>query len=226
MFDTDILDDLFKGQSPNASPDLEADEIILIADRSGSMRSIQQDAEGGINNFIEEQQAEGMGNANLTFVEFDDRVNAVCKQTDIKDAKSYTLKPRGMTALYDAIGMTLANADEVETTGAKIVVICTDGRENSSQEWTQSMVFDRITELKEAGWDFLYLAANQDALQAGTSIGISAGETVGYAADAIGTQSAYLVANDYTRNLRSGMSKEATLDFMEKQVEETEGVEK
>ena len=40
----DILDDLFKDVPKNASPDKEADEIILIADRSGSMYSIREDA--------------------------------------------------------------------------------------------------------------------------------------------------------------------------------------
>ena len=87
----DILDDLFKDTPTNASPDREADEIILIVDRSGSMFSIQQDAQGGINSFISEQQKEG--NANLTMVEFDDVLDAVYKQTDIKEATEYTLDP-------------------------------------------------------------------------------------------------------------------------------------
>ncbi len=220
----DILDDLFKDTPKNASPDLEADEIILIVDRSGSMYSIVLDAQGGINTFIEEQKKEG--NANLTMVEFDDVTNALYKQTDIKEATEYTLEPRGSTALYDAIGATLANADAVKTTGKKIVVIVTDGGENASTEWTQTSVFERIESLKEAGWDFLFLAANQDAMAVGMSLGMEAGETVAFAADGVGTQSAYAVASSYTANLRGGMSKGATMDALDADITNLAGLSK
>ena len=212
----EMLDDLFKDQS-NASENVEADEIILIADRSGSMFSIQTDAQGGINSFIKEQQKQG--NANLTLIEFDDNIDAVYKQTDIKDVQDYILSPRGATALYDAIGVTLANADNVTTTGKKIVVIVTDGGENASREWTQKAVFDRIDSLKEKGWDFLFLAANQDAMQIGTSLGMDAGETLNFASTSEGASAAYAVATSYTSNLRGGWSKSAAMDQIDEDIQ-------
>jgi hypothetical protein len=212
----EMLDDLFKDQQLNASRDLGADEIILIVDRSGSMSSIREDAQGGINTFIKEQQKEG--NANLTLVEFDQQIDAVYKQTDIKNVNDYELMPRGGTALYDAIGATLANADSVATTGKKIVVIVTDGGENSSREWTQEAIFDRIDSLKENDWDFLFLAANQDAMATGVSLGMAAGETVAFAASGQGMQAGYAAAVNYTSNLRSGMSKGATLDALDLEI--------
>lgn len=220
----DILDDLFKETSPVASRDLEADEIILIVDRSGSMFSIKEDAQGGINTFITEQRNEG--NANLTLVEFDDSIDAVYKQTDIKNVSDYELLPRGSTALYDAIGATLANAESIKTTGKKIVVIVTDGGENASNDWTKETVFERIDSLKEAEWDFLFLAANQDAMATGMSLGISAGETVTFDADSVGTQSAYAVASSYTANLRGGMSKQATMDALDLDITNLSGLSK
>jgi hypothetical protein len=220
----EMLDDLFKDQSPSASPDKEADEIILIADRSGSMTSIRADAEGGINEFIREQKKEG--NANFTLVEFDDSIDAVHKQTDIKNVADYELLPRGMTALYDAIGATLANADKITTTGKKICVIVTDGGENSSREWSQKAIFDRIDSLKENGWDFLFLAANQDAMGVGMSLGIEAGETVTFAADAVGASSAYAATTNYVSNLRGGMSKSMTMDMLNADIANMEGLGK
>ena len=221
----DMLDDLFKDLPKNASPDRDADEIILIADRSGSMWSIQEDAEGGINSFIADQKKEG--NANLTFIEFDDTITPVYKQTDINEATEYKLQPRNSTALYDAIGATLANADEIKTTGKKIVVIVTDGGENSSREWTQAAVFKRIDGLKENGWDFLFLAANQDAMGVGMSLGISAGETVNFAASSQGAQEAYGAAATYTSNLRSrSFSKEAVIDMLDREIEQSETLSK
>ena len=221
----EILDDLFKGTAKNASPDRDADEIILIADRSGSMSNIREDAQGGINAFIEEQKKEG--NANLTFIEFDREITPVCTQTDINEAVEYELRPRGSTALYDAIGSTLANADSITTTGKKIVVIVTDGGENASEEWTQQMVFERIESLKENDWDFLFLAANQDAMSVGRGLGVSAGETVNFAASAVGAAGAYDIASTYTTNLRSReFSKEMVLDMLEDDIDKTEGVSK
>jgi hypothetical protein len=208
----EILDDLFKDQSPTAAASLEADEIILIVDRSGSMHSIREDAQGGINEFVRDQKKEGI--ANLTLVEFDGQIDAVYKQTDIKNVADYELLPRGSTALYDAIGFTLANADGIKTTGKKICVIVTDGGENSSREWSQTNVFERIDSLKEAGWDFLFLAANQDAMNVGMNLGVEQGETVMFAASAQGVGAAYDVASTYTANLRGGMSKGATIDAL------------
>jgi len=220
----DILDDLFKNPSPTASHNLEADEIILIVDRSGSMASIQEDAQGGINSFISEQQKEG--NANLTMIEFDSKIDPIYKQTDIKDAKEYELIPRGSTALYDAVGATLANANGVKTTGKKIVVIVTDGGENSSREWTQDTVFERIESLKENDWDFLFLAANQDAMKTGMGLGIEAGETVTFDYSGEGVQAGYAAASTYTTNLRGGLSKSATMDALELEIEDSEVLSK
>lgn len=218
------LEDLFNGTSVAASSNTEADEIILIADRSGSMHSIQEDAQGGINTFIADQKKEG--SANLTFVEFDNEIDVVYNQTDIKNVSDYELIPRRSTALYDAIGFTLSNVEKIITTGKKIVVIVTDGGENSSQEWSQSKIFERIESLKKSGWDFLFLAANQDAMQTGINLGIQAGEIVNFASTSIGTRAAYGAASNYTTSLRAGVSKQATMDALDVEVEETEGLSK
>lgn len=203
-FNKNILDDLFKNASPQSSKATDADEIIAIVDRSGSMGSIAADAEGGLNAFIKEQQK--IGNANFTLVEFDHEVNAVYKQVDIKQAAPYVLLPRGTTALFDAIGLTLANAESITTTGKKIVVIVTDGDNNASVEYTLDIINKRIESLREAGWEFLFLAANQDAMSVGTSLGIDAASTLQYAAKGDATRAAYNAAASYTVMLRSGLS--------------------
>ena len=50
----------------------EAVEIVVIMDRSGSMSSVRDEAIGGFNNFLANQQALP-GAANLTVVQFDDQ---------------------------------------------------------------------------------------------------------------------------------------------------------
>ena len=48
-------------------------EIVVIADRSGSMESIASDAIGGFNTFLKEQQDQP-GSANFTLVLFDNLI--------------------------------------------------------------------------------------------------------------------------------------------------------
>ena len=219
-FNTELLDNLFKDDTLNVIEN--ADELILIVDRSGSMRQILADAEGGVNSFIDGQKAEG--EANLTIVEFDTRVEVAVNRINIKEAQPYSLQPRGMTSLYDAIGMTLANAENIDTTGKVIVAIVTDGAENSSEEYTQTAVFDRIKELEEKGWEFLFLSADQSAMQQGADLGI--GKTIAYDANPVGAKGAYDTVAVYTSSLRGGMSDAEATVAMDSFIEQSDGVDR
>ncbi len=95
--------------------------------------------------------------------------------------------PRGMTPLYDAIGLLLDRAERRLTrTGAdpadQLVVIMTDGMENASRECTPDGIFERIAELRKAGWTFVFLGANQDSYATGSTLGVVAGNTSNYTA--------------------------------------------
>jgi len=196
-----ILDQLFKDMPAKTG----IDEIIIIVDRSGSMATIKDDAEGGINTFIKQQQ-DLPGKANLTLVEFDDKVDRLYDRANIKEVTKYSLLPRGWTALYDAIGKTLADFKSVElgTDGtAGVVVIVTDGQENGSREYKQADVFGMITEFQDKGWNFLFLAAGQDAMAAGTRMGINSADTMSYAATKGGIDTAYETACLYASTVRS-----------------------
>ena len=77
--------------------------------------------------------------------------------------------PRGRTALLDAIGKTLNRLYFMQET---ICVIITDGLENASTEYEKSTVVSMIEFREKRGWKFIYLGANQDAIQEGSSLGI------------------------------------------------------
>ena len=55
-------------------------DITLVVDRSGSMRAIRDDAEGGVNAFIA-QQAQESGDARLTLVEFNHSSALSCEES-------------------------------------------------------------------------------------------------------------------------------------------------
>lgn len=156
-------------------------DITLAVDRSGSMQSIQSDAEGGVNAFIEKQASEP-GEALLTLVQFDTEYEFVHRGIPIKQVPKYQLHPRGATALLDAVGQAinetgqrLASMPEQDRPGLVIFVVMTDGLENSSREFTKARVKEMI-ELQQAkyNWHFTFLGANQDAFAEAQDLGIDA----------------------------------------------------
>jgi len=175
--------------------------IICILDRSGSMSYLVNDAIGGFNTFLKEQKAIS-GEAEMTIALFDDKYDVLANGENIQEieplnAKTYV--PRGMTALYDAIGKTINEAGtrfsampESERPNKVICVILTDGEENSSHEFTREKIFEMTKVQQEKyNWEFIYLGSNQDAMAVGGSIGVNVNNCVNYAASGIGTADAY-----------------------------------
>jgi len=208
----DLLNKMFNAKQvvkPGDSGPISAkDEIICIVDRSGSMYSIREDAEGGLNSFIKEQQKVENG-AHFTLIEFDDTIDTVCDRIDINEAPEYTLRPRNSTALLDAIGSVVSNELKYKSEGTTMVIVVTDGGENSSKEWTQADVFDLINKRKEDGWEFMFLAANQDAISTATSYGFDADQSMSFAANSVGVGAAYDSAMAYTTGMRTVGRKHA-----------------
>lgn len=95
---------------------------------------------------------------------------------DIKPLTEKEYTPTGGTALLDAIGRSMRAAKERNAAGKRkvIMVIVTDGEENSSREFTHTDVMQKIEEAKLAGWQFIYLGANQDAIKVAGRLNISA----------------------------------------------------
>lgn len=162
----------------------ELTDIVVILDRSGSMRSVRDDTIGGFNTFLDEQKKVD-GRARLTLTQFDDEYEIVYQRMDIDEVPALdnkTFIPRGSTALLDAIGRTIGSMCErveadapAERADTVVFVIITDGYENASREFTHPQVLEMIRRHeKEDKWEFLYLGANQDAIQEAATIGISA----------------------------------------------------
>lgn len=172
---------------------------VLIVDRSGSMVNIQEDAQGGINSFVDGVK-DVPGKGTLTLYQFDTMHETVFDFTDIKDTPKYLLVPRYGTALLDAcgfavtqVGQKLAALPEDQRPSKVVVLITTDGEENSSQEWTNDAVKTLFTEQQEKyGWAFTYAGPDVNAFAVAGGMGIAAGSTLGYSTRShVGTQSMY-----------------------------------
>jgi hypothetical protein len=141
-------------------------EILCILDRSGSMESIRDDAVGGFNAFLDAQR-EVPGQATLTLVLFDHEYLVVHEAVPLEQVPSLsrqTFQPRGQTALR---------------------------AENASRTFSRDLIFQEISVRQAAGWQFLFLAANQDAIAAGGALGIRPGASIRFDADRSGTRDAF-----------------------------------
>ena len=164
----------------------ELTHIVLVADRSGSMHECKEDAQGGINQFIEEQK-NGPGKARFTLVQFDDRYEFVHDGVPIEDVPPYELHPRSVTALLDAVGRAIVKTKEDveklegdDKPGLVIFVIVTDGLENASKEFGLDKIKELIKERTDADWQFMFLGAGLDAFEQGGGMRISASSSLAY----------------------------------------------
>ena len=154
-------------------------EITVLLDQSGSMSDIEDQVIESFNDFINEQKTIE-NEAKLTLVKFNHGYSPAYQGIDMKLAKdldSISYSPNGSTALFDAIGKTVKNTERRVnslTADTKVVlVITTDGLENSSTEFE----FDEIKNLiahcrEELKWDFIFLAAGEDVFEQGRKFGI------------------------------------------------------
>jgi hypothetical protein len=192
-------------------------DITLVVDRSGSMASVREDAEGGVNTFIRQQAAEP-GEALLTLVQFDTEYEFVERGRPVKEVPPYVLQPRGMTALLDAVGRAivetgqrLAAIDEANRPGLVIFVVMTDGHENSSREFTKARIKEMIEHQQaKYNWQFTFLGANQDAFAEAAALGIGAAGSADFASDKHFV--AYAMAGAKVARMRKQRSSEQSVD--------------
>jgi len=164
--------------------------LYFLLDRSGSMQSIKSDTEGGFAAFVEEQRRTD-GECRVTLAQFDNHYDVVYADRPIADVPPLELVPRGSTALLDAMGRLVTDAGaglaalpEERRPGTVIVAIMTDGLENASQEWTHPAIKALVEQqTNQYGWQFMYMGADQDAIEVGRNIGVAAANSITYGRD-------------------------------------------
>lgn len=172
-------------------------ELVFILDKSGSMGGLETDTIGGYNSMLEKQKAVE-GECHITTVLFDNNYELLHDRIDIKAVSPITEKEYavgGSTALLDAIGRTIHKignaqkhtADDYRAEKVMLIII-TDGEENSSREYSAEKVRAQIERQKtKYGWEFVFLGANIDAVATAGRFGIGADRAVDYLADSEGT---------------------------------------
>jgi len=188
-------------------------ELVFILDRSGSMQGLESDTIGGFNSMLEKQKKEP-GEAFVSTVLFDDRVEVLHDRVRVSDVNPMTGEDyyvRGCTALLDAVGGAIRHIGNIHKYARPedipehtLFVITTDGMENASRRYTLSQIKEMVRQQRQKyGWEFLFLGANIDAIEAAGHMGIAPSRAVNYRCDGEGTRLNFDVVGQAVASVRA-----------------------
>lgn len=188
-------------------------ELVFILDKSGSMAGLEKDTIGGFNAMIEKQKKLD-GECLVSCVLFDNEQKVIYDRVPVAEVRPMTeddYTVGGCTALVDALGLSVKHIGNIhkyirdeDVPEHTVFVITTDGMENASRKYSSDKVKKMVSKKTEKdGWEFLYLAANIDAVETGAAIGIRKERTANYKCDGKGTGLLYETVSEAIYGLRT-----------------------
>ena len=187
-------------------------ELVFILDKSGSMAGMESDVVGGFNSLIKEQKT-GEGKVLVSTVLFSSYSQVLHDRVSlekVEEMKVSYYKVGGSTALLDAIGNAVRHIGNIhkyarpeDVPEKTLFVITTDGMENASREFSSEKVKQMIKRQTEKyGWEFLFAAANIDAVETAETIGIRRDRAANYNVER-GTSAMFKEMESAIRDVRS-----------------------
>ena len=191
-------------------------ELVFILDMSGSMQPLTADTIGGFNSMLAKQRLD-QGTALVSTVVFNTESTVIHDRIPLEKVPELTQRdyiPGGGTALLDAVGGAIHHignihkyARQEDVPDKTLVVITTDGMENSSRRYDIKKVKSMIErQQKKYDWEFIFLGANIDAAETAGSMGIDRRNAVDYCADSKGSGVLYESLGKAVAFARRGMS--------------------
>lgn len=187
-------------------------EVVFILDESGSMYPLKDDTIGGFNSMLEKQRKID-GEVYVSTVLFSDRSKVIHDRIGIKeisDMKNEDYEPSGCTALLDTLGDAIKHISTIHKYARKedvpdntLFIIITDGMENASHRYNDKDVNKMIEEKKKKGWEFIFLAANIDAIETASTYGINKDMAAQYVNDSDGVTANFDALSDAIASVRT-----------------------
>lgn len=170
----------------------ETVQSYVLLDRTGSMSNIWDEALSSVNAYAESFAADAPGaeiagadiKTAVTVAVFDYQdgmqFDVLRDKVDPSAWKSVTndeASPRGMIPLFDAIGKIITRA-EADNPEKAVIVIMTDGLENSSREFTREGAKAALDRAQARGWEVVFLGAEFASFGDAQSVGMSSSKTM------------------------------------------------
>ena len=176
------------------------ESVYCVLDKSGSMSTHVNDTIKGFNAFVSSQPPDTL----MTTILFNNTIQEVyrCrKASTIKPLDAISFRPVGCTALLDVIGYTISLASNCTADNITIAII-TDGEDNASVTYTKQMIHRLIEEKKSLGWTFVFMGANQDAIQVANELNINSNSALTFNAACV--KNAFECLSNAVNRFRSG----------------------
>ena len=197
-------------------------ELVFILDRSGSMSGFESDTIGGFNATIQAQK-EQAGKVYVSTVLFSNESKVMHDRVDIAEIQPMTEKDYrvgGCTALLDAIGGAIHHIGNIhkyarpeDVPEHTIFVITTDGMENASHRYSGREIKEKIKRQTEKyGWEFIFLAANIDAVETADDLGIRRDRAANYNQTKDGVERSYRAMSRAITSVRMDCSEGMSLE--------------
>lgn len=183
---------------------------MLLVDNSGSMGPLKAATEQAVEKFLADQAAQP-GFVTVDVVLFNSAYEITHRQFPPEKIK-VNLRPHGGTSLYDVAAICIEGfANELEKLPSYepatqvLVGILSDGEDTTSIVHNAASLRE-IVEAKQDQfqWEFVYLAANQDAILNAKKMGIREDASIRFDADAAGVAEASMAASRFVSDVRRG----------------------
>lgn len=177
---------------PDGDPEpFEAKAVhsYILLDRTGSMSNLWDEALTSVNTYAaavgeadEGETAPLETSVTLAVFDAQDGLQYDVLRNSVTPGKwkavtSDEVAPRGMTPLYDAIGRIISTA-ESDNPEKAVIVIMTDGLENSSREITHEGARAALDRVEAKGWEVIFLGADFGKFDDAEAVGVSASQTM------------------------------------------------
>jgi hypothetical protein len=199
-------------------------QLGLVVDKSGSMNPLRSAVVSSVNRLLSQQKELFPHRAIVSLRTFNSKVQEVFTDVPLYAVQpiSYlNYDPEGGTALLDGIGTTIAAVWHLVGAAPNtpvVIVICSDGEENSSKEFTMAEVRNQIVSKRFCnGWQFLFLSCDERASNFALDLGIPKESIIDFDADPKGITSILDRLSKGLTAYRLG-SKNALLRLKDKEV--------
>jgi hypothetical protein len=150
-------------------------EIGIALDRSESMYKMWGSAKQGMHSLVDKQRSIAP-KSKLSLSLFSDRVIFEYRRQTMQSIYDVRLaNPYGSTCLLDGLGYlidAIAEPYDVYTIKPKVlIVLITDGNENSSRQYSLDRIQTMIEYRRNQGWQFIYLCNDNQSKDYGRSLG-------------------------------------------------------
>lgn len=193
-------------------------ELVCLVDCSKSMKWIHDEAIEGFNRFLDRQR-KTPGECRVTLAFFASDVDFVKEAVPIGEVPpldDINYRHRRGTALLDAIGSALTRVEDrlrktafSERPEKVVFAILTDGIEFDSKEYARHEIYYMIMRRRaKYGWEFIYLAANQDSFAEADHLYIPQNASASFRPDREGMGPAWSAISEQVSMIRGFAGKD------------------